>query len=32
VLWAGRSGDPNGERPDPGLLTLQPHDVLEAIA
>jgi ADP-heptose:LPS heptosyltransferase len=32
VLWAGRRGDPNGERPDPGLLTLQPHDVLEAIA
>ena len=32
VLWAGRSGDPNGERPDPGLLTLHPHDVLEAIA
>jgi ADP-heptose:LPS heptosyltransferase len=32
VLWAGRSGDPNGARPDPGLLTLQPHDVLEAIA
>jgi ADP-heptose:LPS heptosyltransferase len=32
VLWAGRRGDPNGERPDPGLLTLRPHDVLEAIA
>ena len=32
VLWAGRRGDPNGARPDPGLLTLQPHDVLEAIA
>ena len=32
VLWAGRRGDPNGVRPDPGLLTLQPHDVLEAIA
>jgi ADP-heptose:LPS heptosyltransferase len=32
VLWAGRSGDPNGDRPDPGLLTLQPRDVLEAIA
>jgi ADP-heptose:LPS heptosyltransferase len=32
VLWAGRRGDPNGPRTDPGLLTLQPHDVLEAIA
>jgi ADP-heptose:LPS heptosyltransferase len=32
VLWAGGRGDPNGARPDPGLLTLQPHDVLEAIA
>jgi ADP-heptose:LPS heptosyltransferase len=32
VLWAGRRGDPNGTRPDPGLLTLQPRDVLEAIA
>jgi ADP-heptose:LPS heptosyltransferase len=32
VLWAGRRGHPNGDRPDPGLLTLQPHDVLEAIA
>jgi ADP-heptose:LPS heptosyltransferase len=31
VLWAGGRGDPNGARPDPGLLTLQPHDVLEAI-
>ena len=33
VLWAGRaSGDPNGDTPDPGLLALQPRDVLEAIA
>jgi ADP-heptose:LPS heptosyltransferase len=32
VLWAGGRGDPNGARTDPGLLTLQPHDVLEAIA
>ena len=32
VLWAGGRGDPNGARPDPGLLTLQPHDVLDAIA
>jgi ADP-heptose:LPS heptosyltransferase len=33
VLWAGRrGGDPNGATPDPGLLALQPRDVLEAIA
>jgi ADP-heptose:LPS heptosyltransferase len=32
VLWAGGRGDPNGDRPDPGLLSLQPRDVLEAIA
>jgi ADP-heptose:LPS heptosyltransferase len=31
ALWAGRRGDPNGEEPDPGLLALQPRDVLEAI-
>jgi ADP-heptose:LPS heptosyltransferase len=32
ALWAGSPGEPNGARPDPGLLALQPHDVLEAIA
>jgi ADP-heptose:LPS heptosyltransferase len=32
VLWAGRHGDPNGTSPDPGLLSLQPRDVLEAMA
>jgi ADP-heptose:LPS heptosyltransferase len=32
VLWSGGCGDANGAHPDPGLLTLQPHDVLEAIA
>jgi ADP-heptose:LPS heptosyltransferase len=33
VLWAGHaSGDPNGDTPDPGLLALEPRDVLEAIA
>jgi ADP-heptose:LPS heptosyltransferase len=32
VVWAGRHGDANGDEPDPGLLALQPHDVLEAIA
>jgi ADP-heptose:LPS heptosyltransferase len=32
ALWAGRHGDPNGATPDPGLLRLEPRDVLEAIA
>jgi ADP-heptose:LPS heptosyltransferase len=32
ALWAGSPGEPNGARPDPGLLALQPRDVLEAIA
>jgi ADP-heptose:LPS heptosyltransferase len=32
VLWAGGRGDPHGAHADPGLLTLQAHDVLEAIA
>ena len=30
VLWAGRTGDPHGTDPDPGLLELRPEDVLEA--
>jgi len=29
VLWAGRRGDPHGQRPDAGLLAIQPADVLE---
>jgi len=28
ALWAGRWGDPHGERPDPGLLELGVLDVL----
>jgi len=32
VLWAGRSGDPLGSRPDPGLLCLTPEMVLLACA
>jgi ADP-heptose:LPS heptosyltransferase len=28
VLWAGRSGDPHGEQPDPGLLLVQADEVL----
>jgi ADP-heptose:LPS heptosyltransferase len=31
-LWAGRPGDPHGPRPDPGLLEIQPRDVLRALA
>lgn len=31
VLWAGRTGDPNAQRPDPGLLQLTPHDVGRAL-
>jgi uncharacterized protein YjbJ (UPF0337 family) len=27
VLWAGRRGDPHGDAPDPGLLTITPEDV-----
>ena len=29
VLWAGRRGDPHGQRPDAGLLAIRPDDVLE---
>lgn len=32
VLWAGRRGDPQARRPDPGLLAIQPAHVLEALA
>ncbi len=32
VLWAGRTGDPHAERPDPGLLTIAPADVLSELA
>lgn len=30
VLWAGRVGDPHAARPDPGLLALQPGEVITA--
>jgi ADP-heptose:LPS heptosyltransferase len=30
VLWAGRTGDPHGSEPDPGLLEIGVADVLEA--
>jgi ADP-heptose:LPS heptosyltransferase len=32
VLWAGRTGDPHAEAPDPGLLELTPDDVVAALA
>jgi ADP-heptose:LPS heptosyltransferase len=32
ALWAGHEGDPHGTRPDPGLLRIQPADVLAALA
>jgi ADP-heptose:LPS heptosyltransferase len=31
ALWAGRHGDPHARRPDPGLLALSVHDVLDAL-
>lgn len=30
VLWAGETGDPFGDQPDPGLLRVSDTDVLEA--
>jgi ADP-heptose:LPS heptosyltransferase len=31
VLWAGRTGDPHADRPDPGLLELSVADVRHAL-
>jgi ADP-heptose:LPS heptosyltransferase len=31
VLWAGSTGDPHGERPDPGLLSITVRDVLRVL-
>lgn len=31
ALWAGRTGDPHAERPDPGLLAISVSDVLTAL-
>jgi ADP-heptose:LPS heptosyltransferase len=31
-LWAGTSGDPHGQRPDPGLLAIEVDQVLDALA
>jgi ADP-heptose:LPS heptosyltransferase len=32
ALWSGRHGDPHGDRPDGGLLEIQPGQVIEALA
>lgn len=32
VLWMGRTGDPHGDRPDPGLLETSVEEVLAALA
>ena len=32
VLWAGRTGDPHADRPDPGLLEISVEEVLAALA
>jgi ADP-heptose:LPS heptosyltransferase len=32
VLWAGRTGDPHGRRPDPGLLAIEAEAVVTALA
>jgi ADP-heptose:LPS heptosyltransferase len=31
ILWRGRTGDPHGETPDPGLLEIAADDVLAAL-
>lgn len=31
VLWAGRTGDPHGDQPDPGLLIIDVSDVTAAL-
>jgi ADP-heptose:LPS heptosyltransferase len=32
VIWKGRSGDPHGTSPDPGLVAITVEEVLEALA
>lgn len=32
ALWAGRTGDPHAQRPDPGLLRISIDDVLDTLA
>jgi hypothetical protein len=31
VLWAGRTGDPHADAPDPGLLEISPEQVIAAL-
>jgi ADP-heptose:LPS heptosyltransferase len=31
VLWKGTTGDPHADRPDPGLLRIQPDEVIAAL-
>ncbi|MEV1171535.1 glycosyltransferase family 9 protein, partial [Nonomuraea sp. NPDC049784] len=31
ALWAGRNGDPHGQRPDPGLLKIEVSEVVDAV-
>ena len=31
-IWKGRAGDPHADRPDPGLLAIEPEEVLAALA
>ena len=30
VIWKGRTGDPNAMSPDPGLLSIDEDDVIDA--
>lgn len=32
VIWKGRSGDPHGTSPDPGLMAITAQEVLEALS
>jgi ADP-heptose:LPS heptosyltransferase len=32
VIWTGREGDPHADRPDPGLLEIEPEVVLGELA
>jgi ADP-heptose:LPS heptosyltransferase len=32
VLWHGTTGDPHADRPDPGLLAIEPAQVIQELA
>jgi ADP-heptose:LPS heptosyltransferase len=32
ALWSGRTGDPHADEVDPGLTTITPADVLDALS